>query len=130
MSTDTGALADAEADLRDSLATAAALGFPVIPGIAGQLVLILAERGSLDDAEGLLAEHRLDAALPEQMVLNPLLHARAVLRLAQGRWEAAGEDAFELGRRHERWGMRRPSPELAGAGGGGLRDAGRQRPSG
>ncbi len=39
-----------------------------------------------------------------------MLHARAVLRLAQGRRAEAAQDALELGRRHERWGMTRPSP--------------------
>jgi tetratricopeptide (TPR) repeat protein len=76
----------------------------------GQLVLVLTERGALSDAQALLVEHGLEGELPEQMVLNPLLHARAALRLAQRRWKEAAADARELGRRHERWGIRRPSP--------------------
>ena len=48
--------------------------------------------------------------VPESMVLNPLLYARGVLRLAQGRHTEAAEDLRELGRRHARWDMHRPSP--------------------
>jgi DNA-binding CsgD family transcriptional regulator len=108
---DCGALAEAEADARAALSDPSVAGGPPVrrSGV-GLLAGILAERGELAEADALLAEHHLDGDLPEQMVLNPLLHARAGLRLAQGRFTDALADARELGRRYERWGMRRPSP--------------------
>ncbi|HZB75415.1 MAG TPA: AAA family ATPase [Solirubrobacteraceae bacterium] len=102
---DLGALDEAEADMRAALSSSTAE-----PAGVGQLVLVLAERGALEEAEALLAEHGLDGALPEHMILNPVLHARAFLRIAQRRWAEGAADARELGRRHEGWGMRRPSP--------------------
>jgi DNA-binding CsgD family transcriptional regulator len=109
---DVGALDDAEADLRGALSAGAGVLAPLPTG-AGQLVHVLAERGAVGEAQAVLAGHGLEGALPEQMLLNPLLHARAVLRLAQGRWADDAADALELGRRHERWGT--PSTACASA---------------
>ena len=110
MHLDVGRLDEAEADMRAALADSMAAGQPAPLAGVGQLVLVFVERGALADAQALLAEHGLEGELPEQMVLNPLLHARASLRIAQRRWAESEADARELGRRHERWGMRRPSP--------------------
>jgi DNA-binding CsgD family transcriptional regulator len=104
---DVGDLRDAEADLRDAVA---ALAPGRVMPTAGLLAQVLVERGALDEAEALLAEHGLDGALAEQMLLNPVLFARGMLRAAQGRRGDAAQDFLELGRRHARWEMRRPSP--------------------
>jgi DNA-binding CsgD family transcriptional regulator len=107
---DVGELDEAEADIRAALADLSSVGHAALPTVYGQLAQVLTERGELAEAQAVLVEHGLDRELPEQMILNPLLHARALLRLAQGRWDDAAADARELGRRHEQWGMRRPSP--------------------
>jgi DNA-binding CsgD family transcriptional regulator len=97
--------------MRDALADGAALVGPAAAASGiGQLALVLAERGALADAQTLLEQHALEGDVPEQMVLNTLLHARAVVRLAQRRFAEAAADARELGRRHARWDIRRPSP--------------------
>lgn len=106
---DVGLLDDAESDLREVLEGSAEAG-PARDAAYGGLVLILTERGALDQAQGVLEEHGLDGDLPEQMILNPLLHARGTLRVAQRRWADALADARELGRRHETWHIQRPSP--------------------
>ena len=77
---------------------------------AGFLLQVLAERGDLEEAEQVEATYGLGGPVPESMVLNPMLYGRGVLRLAQGRDAEAAEDLRELGRRHARWDMRRPSP--------------------
>ncbi|MBE2317707.1 LuxR family transcriptional regulator [Solirubrobacter sp. CPCC 204708] len=83
---------------------------PVIAGIVGFAVIAHAEAGAFERAEALLADAGLDGELPEQMVFNPLLHARASAHLLARRVDKAVADFRELGRRHARWGLRRPSP--------------------
>lgn len=113
---ETGALPAAAADLDDAMATLRDVGelraeddqSPL--GIAAFRVLLHAEQAEFAQAEALLAAVGLDGELPERMTLNPLLYARGTLRLLAGRPEAASADFRELGRRHEAWGIRRPSP--------------------
>jgi DNA-binding NarL/FixJ family response regulator len=52
----------------------------------------------------------LSDALPEHQVMNPVLYSRALVRVAQGRTDDALADALELGRRYERFGIRRAVP--------------------
>jgi DNA-binding CsgD family transcriptional regulator len=111
--------------MRDALADGSAIVGPVaVAAGRGQLAMVLAERGAVADAQALLAEHGLEGEVPEQMVLNTLLHARAVVRLAQARWAEAAADAQELGRRHARWDLRRPSPNWRALAAEALRAAG------
>jgi DNA-binding CsgD family transcriptional regulator/tetratricopeptide (TPR) repeat protein len=104
-----GRLAAAEDDLRLSLELSEDVGTPMRP-IAAMLALALAERGELEQAEALIAETRLAGELPEQQVMNLTLFFRARVRVLTGRAEEALADALEVGRRYERWGIRRAVP--------------------
>ncbi len=104
-----GSLEAAEADMGSSLELAAELEYPAAP-IAAMLALALAERGQLDEAAGLLREHRLEGELPEHQVMNPVMFARARTRLALGRREDGLADLLEVGGRYERWGTERAVP--------------------
>jgi DNA-binding CsgD family transcriptional regulator len=107
---DLGDLAAAEEGSRAALAAMEGIGLAPVATTAGFLLQVLAERGELEEAETVEAAYDLGGWVPESMVLNPLLYARGVLRLAQGRHAEAAEDLRELGRRHARWDMHRPSP--------------------
>jgi DNA-binding CsgD family transcriptional regulator len=108
---DRGDLRVAEAELDEALtilAEAGAVG--LAGGTVGLMVLALARRGLLDRVDSMLADHALDAEVPERMVFNPFLFCRGDARLAQGRFEEAEADFRELGRRLEQWRMGRPTP--------------------
>jgi DNA-binding CsgD family transcriptional regulator len=104
-----GDLSGAEADLGASLELAAELAIPAGP-FAGMLALVLAEQGRLAEADELLDSAGLAGVLPEHQVMNVLMFARSRVRLAQGRRDEALADALEVGRRYERWGIRRAVP--------------------
>jgi ATP/maltotriose-dependent transcriptional regulator MalT len=80
------------------------------PPLLAQLIHVLLEQGRHDDAEQLLAEGRATGELPEVSYYNLLLYARGLLRLAQGRADDGLADLLDLGRRYERFGIRRPLP--------------------
>ena len=108
---DLGDLRAAVADLGDSIATMVELRAErLAAGCTGFYVQALARSGRLEGVDELLADRGLDGDVPEQMVFNPALFCRGELRLAQRRFEAAEADFRELGRRHQRWGITRPSP--------------------
>ena len=107
---DLGRLAAAEEGSRTALAAMEGVGLAPVATTAGYLLQILAERGDLATAEQVEETYGLGGRVPESMLLNPMLYGRGVLRLAQGRDAEAAEDLRELGRRHARWDMRRPSP--------------------
>ena len=108
---DVGELRSAVTDLEDSIAAMLEAGAARHAAVSTAFyALALARSGRLEGVDDLLAEHELDGELPEQMIFNPVLFCRGELRLAQRRYEAAEADFRELGRRHERWGMTRPSP--------------------
>jgi DNA-binding CsgD family transcriptional regulator len=106
-----GALADARADLEAVLE----FGSDVVPSVttamsATMLAAVVAELGELDRAGELLAVHGLTGELPEHQVMNLALQFRSRVRAAQGRTGEALEDAFAVGRRYERLGLRRAVP--------------------
>ncbi|MDW5598914.1 hypothetical protein VSS74_31435, partial [Conexibacter stalactiti] len=108
---DVGDLRTAEAELATALdALAEARAERMARTTVAFHAMALAERGALDRAEAALEQHGLTGAVPEQMLFNPLLFMRGQLRLAQRRAVEAEADFRELGRRHERWEMTRPSP--------------------
>ena len=91
-----GAVTDAEVDARLGYDTCRRHAWDFSSSYAlAFLVDALVERGELDEAEGLLAQH------PGPATLHYLLHGRARLRLAQGRPRDALADALECGRRFE-----------------------------
>ncbi|MGD9572944.1 MAG: AAA family ATPase [Thermoleophilia bacterium] len=128
---DRGDLRAAVPDLRASQAALAELGSDLMPTTAGILLFALAEAGEVDEADALLAARGLQGDIAGRMLLNPLLHGRAVLHGAARRWEASLADWRALGGRHARWGMSRPLPPwrsgaaLALAASGGDRDEAR-----
>jgi DNA-binding CsgD family transcriptional regulator len=104
-----GELAAAEEDLREALDLARDIDFPPI-SLAAMLAVVLAERGEPAAAGAVLDEFGASGQLPEHQVMNPALHFRARVRLAQGRDDDALADAREVGRRYERIDLRRAVP--------------------
>jgi DNA-binding CsgD family transcriptional regulator/tetratricopeptide (TPR) repeat protein len=108
---DLGDLRAAQSDLEAALGLTADLGDVTFgPTGAGFYVQVLAWRGGLEAAQAVLDDYGLSGAVPEQMFFNPLLFHRGTLRMEQRRFADAEADFRELGRRHEQWGMTRPSP--------------------
>ena len=107
---DVGALRAAEADLRECVTTLAGIGLAPVEVALGFLVQVLAERGAIGDAQALLTQYGVEHELPEQMIMNPLLFGLGTLEASRGRFDAAADAFLELGRRHEGWKIRRPSP--------------------
>ena len=107
-----GNLAAARDDLEAAVELGPQLELPatVIASLAGMLALVVAEQGELERADDLLTAHGLQDDLPEQQVMNLLLHFRSRIRLLQGRPQDALEDARSVGRRYERLGIRRAVP--------------------
>jgi DNA-binding CsgD family transcriptional regulator len=104
-----GALADAEADGARAVELAREFGAPTGP-VAASLAQILAERGDLIRAQALLEDGAVTGELPEHQVMNIVLFARAVVRLAQRRTDEALADLLDVGRRYAAWEIRRPVP--------------------
>jgi DNA-binding CsgD family transcriptional regulator len=106
-----GAIAEAEADARLSLAVAREpggweLGLPISVAF---LIDALIERGDLAGAEEELLRTGLDRKeLPECLMCHPLLHTRGRLRILQARQAAGLDDLFTCGRWQERWPIRAP----------------------
>ncbi len=104
-----GDLPAAEADLRAALDVVLELEAPAAPA-AGMLAQAVAEQGRGDDAERLLTEHGLTGELPPHQAMNPILMARARVRLARNEPDQALEDLLEIGRRYAAWNIRRAVP--------------------
>ncbi len=100
-----GELAQAELDGRSALEllTVHEIGLGV-PFARALVIESLVERGALDEAEALLGSE----PIAPGMTRNFLLHARAGLRLAQGRAGEAHEDLVEFGSRDEDYGAASP----------------------
>lgn len=73
------------------------------------LVESLVEQGRLDEAETAVRASALGGEVPELVALNPGLHARGRLRLAEGRLEEGLHDITAAGERQERVGARNPA---------------------
>jgi DNA-binding CsgD family transcriptional regulator len=104
-----GALGRAEVDARTALELLNEYGIRLGSALAlAVLVEAAVEGGELDSAASALAESDFGVEIPPGMATNPLLEARALLRLAQGRAREALDDLTEFGRRDERWGGANP----------------------
>ncbi len=104
-----GAVADAEADARTALELLVGNGIPLGVELAlAVLVEALVEGGDREGAQQALDDNRLGIDVPPGMPSNPLLEARATLRLAQGRASDGLDDLIEFGRRDELWGGANP----------------------
>jgi DNA-binding NarL/FixJ family response regulator len=105
-----GALPAAEAQLREAYnaATAMALGNERISG--AELAIVLTDAGRADEAAAVLAACDPPGPVPERMLDNVRLLARARVAEAQHRDDAAIADLLELGRRLRGWGLDRPLP--------------------
>lgn len=73
----------------------------ILPLAVGVLVAALRERGMLDEADRVLAEHGLLDATPQMLTSTPLLAARLPLHLSRGRSAQAAADAREMVTRGE-----------------------------
>lgn len=104
-----GNLAQAEAAAREALEPAAASSQArlMLPLALSSLILALVEQGRHEVADDLLAEHGLAMVPPPATTTaNPLLAARARLRLAQGRIkDAVADTALWLERQRLRGGL-------------------------
>jgi DNA-binding CsgD family transcriptional regulator len=101
-----GRLADAESDARAAIEAAWEPGYRIARMAHGPLVEALVAQGETRAADAALAEAGLDGEIPDGYMLNFVLYARGVLRLAQGR---GGADLEELGRRTGKWGGGNPA---------------------
>jgi DNA-binding CsgD family transcriptional regulator len=109
----TGALADAQADGQDALEATRLYGHPFwLPGALAATINPLVEYGSLDEAERLLVDTRVEERHGGSHSLSwaaMLLPARARLRMAQGRFDAGLVDLLACGERHQSAANRSPS---------------------
>lgn len=111
LAVEVGDLRAAEADLEAALAIWRELDEGVLTRtMVGFQAVVLAGLGRPDEAEERFAESDLAGEVPRQMFFNPLLFQRGSVRLWQRRFAEAEDDFRELGRRHESWGISRPSP--------------------
>ena len=104
-----GDLAGAEEALREALDLAQDIDLPPV-SLAAMLAVVLAERGEQVAAAELLDEFGVSGELPEHQVMSLVLYFRARVRLMEGRADDALADAVEVGRRYERFGLRRAVP--------------------
>lgn len=104
-----GSVSQAEADARGALELLTAHGILLGRRFAlGLLVESLIESGDLAAAQTVVDESDIIAEIPPGLVNNPLLEARGLLHLAQGRTHAGAQDLLEFGRRIERSGAANP----------------------
>ena len=104
-----GDVARAETDARTALELLTAHEIPlgVTLGLA-VLVEALVENGEADAADEALRHSGVGDEILPGLPSNPLLRARGILRLAQGRAQEAFDDLVEFGRRDELWGGASP----------------------
>ena len=104
-----GAVARAEVDARTSLDLLTTHNIPLGRTLAlAVLIEALLEAGQIDVAERALHDSGPGDEIPHGLPTNPLLEARSMLRLAQGRTRAGLDDLLEFGRRDEQWGGANP----------------------
>jgi DNA-binding CsgD family transcriptional regulator len=105
-----GALADAEAESREALALADEHGLAWAQPVAiATLIEALGEQGRGDEADAVLAERELTSWQQGSARAAVHLHARARLRLAQGRHEEALADFQAAGGVMQRYGVDHPA---------------------
>ena len=106
-----GSVREAEADAEGAIALTEQTG-PAISTLfaLGWLVGALVERDELEEADRVVARAGLDGDVPRAIGLVPLLSQRAQLRLAQGRYADALNDALAAGKRL--LDARAPSPAM------------------
>jgi DNA-binding CsgD family transcriptional regulator len=102
-----GDVATAESEARTAVVLPGLSDF-VRPPLFGVLALALVARGELEEAEWAIEQSGCGPSLPEFVCLNPVFHARGMLRLAQGRCEDALADFSEFGERSRRINLRNP----------------------
>lgn len=102
-----GELRDAEADARAAIEILFG-GLPM-PSAMAYLVLSLLEQGEVGAASTLYDDVGLQGPIPEHIVTNVLVFARALVRFAQGRNEEGFADLLELGRREDKWQIAAPA---------------------
>ena len=98
-----GQLADAEAEARNAMETAARLhGWAYVSPVAlDALLSVLIEAGDTEEAQQLLTSNGLDKELPDSVPFRLLLAARGNLRMAQSRVREAMDGFTELMRREQ-----------------------------
>jgi pentatricopeptide repeat protein len=97
-----GALERAEGDARDAIETARLYGHEAYLGVAySSLVDCLVETGELDEAEDVLRGADLLSGHRANWYFSIVVHSRARLRCAQGRYRDALEDLEALRERYE-----------------------------
>jgi DNA-binding CsgD family transcriptional regulator len=101
-----GEVAETEVHVRELLELLALSSAPVVDAAHwGYLTLALVERDDLDDAEDAIVRSGVGPQLPALTYMGVPFHARACLRLAQGRPDEALADVLELRSRDERLGV-------------------------
>ena len=105
-----GALPAAEQRLREAYATATEMELGYDRTVGAELAMVLVEAGRVEEAAALLAACDPPEPVPERMLDNVRLLARARLAEAEHRDEEAIAGFLELGRRLRGWGLERPVP--------------------
>jgi DNA-binding CsgD family transcriptional regulator len=105
-----GALADAEADAREALDIASALGWKDdLPATRAFLADALAARGDLATALELLRPHLGAEEMPDYIGWNYLVYSRGCVRAALGDARQGLGDLLACGRRQARWQTSNPA---------------------
>jgi DNA-binding CsgD family transcriptional regulator len=96
-----------EAHLRGALEAARENDWPLLEWqVLAYLLILLAERGEVAEAQTYLEHAGLEGELPDHLAGTALLSSRAAVRNAQGRWQEAYDDFIECGRRGSRYSER------------------------
>jgi len=104
-----GRLRDAESEARTAIAAASDAGYQIGRMAHGPLVEALVAQGQLGEAAEALRTAGLDGEIPDTLMLNFVLFARARLRLARGDRAAGAAELQELARREQRWRAQAPA---------------------
>ena len=105
-----GALPAAERTLREAYAAAADMALGQERTAGAELAIVLVEAGRVEEAVGALAGCDPPGPVPERMLDNVRLFARAHVAEAEHRDEEAIDGLLEFGRRLTGWGLQRPVP--------------------
>ncbi|HEV2770881.1 MAG TPA: helix-turn-helix transcriptional regulator, partial [Solirubrobacteraceae bacterium] len=105
-----GALVAAEQRLREANAAAAEMQLGLERTAGAELAIVLVEAGRVGEAAALLAACDPPGPVPERMLDNVRLLARARVAEAEHRDDDAIAGLLELGRRLRRWSLERPVP--------------------